>query len=530
MEIVFTQVIPTFVGFGFTSLISYLAKHGKLKNKEYEKQIEKIKNEYLDFLKSDIKKVKTNFISKFISTSEQIKLIDNITETIIIQQNFQNSILNILKNDMGKFTFTSNINNFNILILGKTGVGKSTLINKILHLKNEKAIPTNSILGDSVTKGEPKGYISDKIKGIRLYDTEGISLSNEINKCTESINKFINNQVLTNNPDLFINCIWYCVNGERFEEKELEFIKNLMDIYTDETLPIIVVYTKAYDDEKDDEMIEKIKRRFNNINLNICILKCLAMDKEIINGGKKYIFKSFGIKELITETFTKMQFAVKSSCFHSVRSQLKNRFFTNLNIRCEELRQLYLENVCNFNELPIISLSNLVYISEKLIYNNKNFISQDSKIEIKYFIEKLYDYCYTTFKQFFYDYINETCSRLAMNYEEAKQNTKNWKDSLISISQEMNGLFKANNQISNSQLMRSKDDISSGIGKLLENLITTELNKVMNNLFIDSFQRVLEKNFIFILDNIKKEELNMRIAQEIEIRSYNLLNKIKKNK
>jgi hypothetical protein len=96
------------------------------------------------------------------------------------------------------------------------------------------------------------------------------------------------------------------------------------------------------------------------------------------------------------------------------------------------------------------------------------------------------------------------------------------------MSEEMNGLFKSNNQISNSQLMRSKDDISSGIGKLLENLITTELNKVMNNLFIDSFQRVLEKNFIFILDNIKKEELNMRIAQEIEIRSYNLLNKIKK--
>ena len=232
----------------------------KLKNKEYEKQVEKIKKEYLEFLKSDIKKVKTDFVSKFISTSEQIKSLDYITETVLIQQNFQNSILNIIKNDMGSFTFTSNINNFNILILGKTGVGKSTLINTILHLKNENAIPTNSISGDSVTKGEPKGYTSNKIKGIRFYDTEGISLSNEMNKCTESINKFINNQVLTNNPDLFINCIWYCVNGERFEEKELEFIKNLMDIYTDDNLPIVIVYTKAVDDKVDDVMIEKIKK------------------------------------------------------------------------------------------------------------------------------------------------------------------------------------------------------------------------------------------------------------------------------
>ena len=435
MEIVFTQVIPTFVGFGFTSLVSYLAKHGKLKNKEYEKQIEKIKQEYLNFLKSDIKKVKTNFVSKFISTSEQIKSLDYITETIIIQQNYQNSILNILKNDMGKFTFTSNINNFNILILGKTGVGKSTLINTILHLKNEKAIPTNSITGDSVTKGDPKGYTSNKIKGIRFYDTEGISLSNEMNKCTESITKFINNQVLTNNPDLFINCIWYCVNGERFEERELIFIKSLMDIYTDDNLPIIIVYTKAVDEKVDNTMIEKIKKRFNNIGLNVSILKCLAKDKYIYNNGKNYLFKAFGLKEIINETFTRLQFAVKSSCFHSVRSQLKNRFFVNLNYRCEELRNMYLEDICNFKELPVINLSNLVYIAQKLMYNNRKFISQDSKLEMKYFIDKLYDYCYTTFKQFFYDYINETCSKLALEYLEVKEKTKNFTDRMVKISE-----------------------------------------------------------------------------------------------
>ena len=528
MEIIATQVIPSILTFGFTSLISYLAKNGKLKNKTYEERKEIIKKEYIKYLKNDLKKVKTHFISKFITSSDQIKNLDSIVETVIIQENFQSRILNIIKGDMGNFSFTSNINNFNVLILGKTGVGKSTIINTLLQLKGENEIPTNSILGDSVTKGPPKPYVSNKFNGIRFYDSEGISLSNEMDACTQQITKFINEQLLTNNPDLFINCIWYCVNGERFEERELIFIKNLMDIYTDDNLPIVIVYTKAVDDKVDDVMIEKIKKRFNNIGLNICILKCLAKDKEIVHNDKKYIFKAFGIKELITETFTKMQFAVKSSCFHSVRSQLKKRFLFNLSNRCEELKKLYLENICNFQELPVISLSNLVYISQKLIYNNKYFITQDSKIEIKCFIDKLYDYCYTTFKQFFYDYINQTCARLAMNYEEAKENTKNWKDSFITISQEMNGLFKANNQISNSQLMRSKDDISSGIGKLLENLITTELNKVMNNLFIDSFQRVLEKNFILVLENIKTEELNIRIAEEIEMRSFNLLKKMKK--
>ena len=145
---------------------------------------------------------------------------------------------------------------------------------------------------------------------------------------------------------------------------------------------------------------------------------------------------------------------------------------------------------------------------------------------MKYFIDGLYNYCYSSFKRFFYDYINETCSRLAMGYQEVKENNKNFTDTLVIISEEMAGLFKSNNQIANSELMKSKDDISSGIGSILENLISTDLNKVMNNLFIDSFQRVLEKNFIFVLENIKKEELNMRIAQEIQLRSMDLLKNI----
>ena len=148
---------------------------------------------------------------------------------------------------------------------------------------------------------------------------------------------------------------------------------------------------------------------------------------------------------------------------------------------------------------------------------------------MKYFIDRLYSYCYISFKQFFCDYINQTCSRLAMGYQEVKENNKNFTDTLVIISEEMAGLFKSNNQIANSELMKSKDDISSGIGSILENLISTDLNKVMNNLFIDSFQRVLEKNFIFVLENIKKEELNMRIAQEIQIRSIDLLKKINYN-
>ncbi len=53
-------------------------------------------------------------------------------------------------------------------IIGKTGVGKSTLINSILKLKeNEKA---KESLVEPCTK-ETKQYTSDEIPWLRLYDS-----------------------------------------------------------------------------------------------------------------------------------------------------------------------------------------------------------------------------------------------------------------------------------------------------------------------------------------------------------------------
>ena len=78
------------------------------------------------------------------------------------------------------------VNNFNIKVIGKTGVGKSTLINSLLQLKeNEKA---KEDVGECVTK-ETKAYENkEKYPGIRLYDTQGIELgvNYNIKKMTEN--------------------------------------------------------------------------------------------------------------------------------------------------------------------------------------------------------------------------------------------------------------------------------------------------------------------------------------------------------
>ena len=87
----------------------------------------------------------------------------------------------------------SNITKFNILLVGKTGVGKSTLINGTLNLKKNKAIE-----GDDEIPQKIDGFSmvypidendSDNLKGFYLRDTEGIEFSDENNNDIETHKK-----------------------------------------------------------------------------------------------------------------------------------------------------------------------------------------------------------------------------------------------------------------------------------------------------------------------------------------------------
>ena len=113
-----------------------------------------------------------------------------------------------------------NLKNLNIIVAGKTGVGKSTLINYIFR---EQLAETG--IGKPVTQHIQR--ITKKDVPLTIYDTKGLELGRDTQKQikAEIIDK-IKEGLYAKDENKCIHCIWYCINtaSDRIEEDEIEWI------------------------------------------------------------------------------------------------------------------------------------------------------------------------------------------------------------------------------------------------------------------------------------------------------------------
>ncbi len=183
-----------------------------------------------------------------------------------------------------------NLNTLNIIVVGKSGVGKSTLINSLF--KDNLA---ETGLGRPVTKEIRK--LEKKDYPLAIYDTPGFELSSsQQNRVKDEILDIIAKGYSSKNVNDAIHCIWYCINvggGRTFDESEIKWLKEFSESNKKTRVPVIVILTQAVPKKQAAEMKAKVEQE----NLDIVkVIPVLAQDKDF---DGEYVAKSYGLDTLI---------------------------------------------------------------------------------------------------------------------------------------------------------------------------------------------------------------------------------------
>lgn len=536
----------------FDAAISTVSSYYKdKKNSKYKQLIEKLEAD-----KKELEKKFINFVEQKIITdnSFQEEVLSKYNEELLIstlkslfqELNISNTIKTQLEKDLDSNEFSEKLNHFNILILGRAGIGKTTLINSILEFEGT---PNELLTGEGTSKtmGPPVGYVSDTVKGLRLWDSQGIDKEKyNIPKVVEDVKNLINQASLNNDPDKFIHCIWYCISGNRFEKSESESISELMSIYDDDTLPIIIVYTEAYSEQSTEDVCVEVKDVLGNLMANkekikeINIMPVVAKDKEIKSGKSCTIIEKFGIKPLMDLSIKKIMAAVNSACFFSFKNKLKKDYENIVETKCTNIKNNTNNKVNEF--LPGNKIANINSLNSPIIKNHilkklleYQTLTENSKTLVNKLIKNYQQFIDSECMNNLSRFLSKCIAESIMEYKNAnieKKEEDNEDDT--NIKEKLN--IYTMNYVEKKKGDEKKNNIKKGGGQedttfekirknYLDNIIKIS-SKFLNNKIADKISNLLISTYNELINNYD-EKIQNKVKDSMNQQSLNVMKEIK---
>ena len=533
-----------FLGAVSTFSSYYKDKKDDLKYKNLAKKAEadakELEKKFLTFTKEKITTSKD--IQEKILPKYNLENLTQIIKSIIDESNLINLIKKEIETNIDKNEFSTKLNHFNILILGRAGIGKTTLINSILEFEGT---PNELLTGEGTSKtmGEPKGYTSDKVKGLRLWDSQGVDKEKyDIPKVVEDVKKLINEASINNDPDKFIHCIWYCVSGQRFEKSESESISELMSIYDDDTLPIVIVYTEAYDEETAEKVCGEVKKVLQektdkNKIKEINIIPIVAKKKENKIGNITTVIEKYGIKPLMDISVKKIMLAVNSACFFSLKNKLKKDYEKKIEKKSSDIINNIDGKINNFtsgNKISNITILNTSIIQNSIIFKMlEEPLTKSIKSKVKELLQNFQKFIDKETTENLPYFFSSCLSESLMEYKKENLGTEeNSEEDDVNMKEEINKymlnfILKKKQETGNVKKKNIKvgggqedplyqqiqkiyfDNLIKIVSKFINNKITEEFSKLMIQIFNETVNNYDETIKNKVMDSMNQQSLNV---------------------
>ena len=236
----------------------------------------------------------------------------------------------------------------NIVIMGQSGNGKSTIVNAII---GKDVAPTGK--GNAVTMDNKVYSTSYDINStsytLNLYDTVGIELSDKVTKATlTDIEKHIVESQNTSD-EYDINIVWFCINNRcsRFQDFEVDLIQKLSFEYE---IPFVIVMTQCYDDS-----VGELENTIRSKLPEIVTARILAKDYPRRNGK---VISAYGIDRLLKLSimdYNKLKVNVLQSKLNDIQKNLSisKLYLDKRNQKAKICIQKYAESTKTISWIPI---------------------------------------------------------------------------------------------------------------------------------------------------------------------------------